>query len=266
MANKKDDTEKKAKNKKKKNKRQKAAVTKKTFLGVVAVGICALVILYVFVYMDYNEKTQTVKASNSSIRSSIEQLQVYYDNIGQYQEAIEDMEEQIIDSLEAYPADAREEDVIMLAVNLQEENDIKYSSISIDSSDTLYEIPDSIITPLEMEGYTTGLSFSKRNANYANTTDYSNLKSVIEDIFDSPNRIGINSISYSKNDEEATLEGSISLSFYSASGTGKEYIAPSMASYQAGTSDMFKTGSTYNESDEGNELDDSEKNIEEEKK
>lgn len=258
MANKKDDTEKKAKNKKKKNKRQRAAVTKKTFLGVVAVGICVLVILYVFVYMDYNEKTQTVKASNSSIRSSIEQLQVYYDNIGQYQEAIEDMEEQIIDSLEAYPADAREEDVIMLAVNLQEENDIKYSSVSLGTAETLYEIPESIITPLEMDGYNTDLKFVKRSASYVNTTDYSNLKSVIKGIFDSPNRIGIDSISYAKNDSDSTLEGSISLSFYSASGTGKEYAAPDINPYKAGTTDMFRTGSA-NKSDE-------EENVEEDKK
>jgi hypothetical protein len=117
-----------------------------------------------------------------------------------------------------------------------------------------------------MEGYTTGLSFSRRNANYVNTTDYSNLKSVIEDIFDSSNRIGINSISYSRNEEDATLEGSISLSFYSASGTGKEYSAPSMASYKAGTSDMFRTGSAYNMSDEGNELEDEEGNGEEKNK
>jgi hypothetical protein len=221
-----------------------------------------LAIVYVFVYMDYNDKTQAVKSTNASLRSSIEQLQVYSDNIEQYQAAIEDMEEQIIESLEAYPADAREEDAIMLAVNLQNDNYITYSSIGIDTSEVLYDIPGSIITPLEMEGYTTGISFSRRSASYVNTTDYSNLKSVIEGIFDSSNRIGINSISYSRNDEEATLEGSISLSFYSASGTGKEYTAPSMASYKAGTSDMFRTGSAYNGSDEGNELDEDEGNVE----
>jgi hypothetical protein len=258
MANKKDDTEKKAKNKKKKNKRQKAGVTKKTFLGVVALGICVLVILYVFVYMDYKEKTQTVEATNSSIRSSIEQLQTYYDDIEQYQAAIDEMEKQIIESMEVYPADAREEDVIMLAVNLQEDNNITYSSVSLGTAESLYEIPESIITPLEMEGYDTDLKFVKRSAIYVNTTDYSNLKSVIKGIFDSPNRIGIDSISYAKNDSDSTLNGTISLSFYSASGTGKEYVAPDINPYKEGTTDMFRTGSA-NKSDE-------EEDVEEDKK
>ena len=48
-------------------------------------------------------------------------------------------------------------------------------------------------------------------------------------------------IVYAKNEEEGTLEGNIDLYFYSAAGTGKEYVTPDIAAYLAGTGDIFQT-------------------------
>jgi Tfp pilus assembly protein PilO len=261
MAKNKEAKVKKTKEKRSKEKKPKAKITQKTFVNVVAIGVCALIVIYVFIYRDYASRTEEIKSSNKELQNTIDELQTYADNIDQYKSAIEDMQNQIDESLSVYPADAREEDIVMLAVNIQEDNDVTYSSIGMEEAEVVYEIPDSLVTSLGMEGYDDSIKFTKKSANYVNDLDYGNLKSVIEQIFDSPNRIGIDSISYSKNDEEAILEGSIALYFYSASGTGKEYEAPDIAAYTAGTSDMFKTGSAYRSNEESG-LEDEEENGE----
>jgi Tfp pilus assembly protein PilO len=217
----------------------------KTFLTIVAVGVVVLLMVYVLVYMDYSERTQEVTASNASVQATIDELQVYADNLPQYESAISDMEAQINERLSEYPADAREEDIIMLAVGLQNKSNITYSTIGMEESEVVYEIPSTVAKQVEMEGYDSDIDFVRKHANLVNVTDYSNLKTIVEQIFASSNRIGIDSISYSKNDTDATLEGSISLYLYSATGTGKEYESPNMTTYRAGTTDMFKTGSLY---------------------
>lgn len=78
------------------------------------------------------------------------------------------------------------------------------------------------------------------NATYANEVSYSGLKSMIQMIFDNDSRIGIQNITYSKGDEEnSNLTGHMDLIFYSASGTGKEYVAPDIVPYLAGTDNIF---------------------------
>jgi Tfp pilus assembly protein PilO len=233
-----------------KEKKKTKVFTQKTFLAVVAFGIVFLILIYVLVYMDYSEKTNEIIASNQSTKATIDELQEYSDNLSQYESAISDMVTQINERLNEYPADAREEDIIMLAVGLQNKSDITYSSIGMEESVVVYEIPSSVVNQVEMEGYDSDIDFVRKHANLVNVTDYSSLKTIVEQIFKSSNRIGIDSISYSKNDIDATLEGSISLYLYSATGTGKEYKSPNMTNYKAGTTDLFKTDSLYSSTTE----------------
>jgi hypothetical protein len=183
-----------------------------------------------------------------------------------YQNAISEMETQIKDMLGEYPADAREEDILMLAVQIQKNNDIAYNSIAMEETDMEYDIPSTLVSQVGVEDFNSDIVFRQKHATYVNVTDYNNLKSVIQEIYASPNRIGIDNISYAKNEEDGTLEGSVSLYFYSASGTGKEYAAPDIAEYLAGTSDMFQTGTPRKadeEIGEENEQEDEQENAQE---
>ena len=63
---------------------------------------------------------------------------------------------------------------------------------------------------------------------------------MIRQIYESDNRIGIDNIVYTKNEEYGLLEGNIDIYFYSLAGTDKEYAAPDIAEYPAGTSDPFR--------------------------
>lgn len=241
---KKDKAEKKQKVKKSPEKKKtdlKKLFNKNTFLGITLGGLLILVVIYVFVYMDYTEKTQELTDSNTELEAEIDKLQEYANNIETYRSEINDIKTAIEDIIAEYPADAREEDVIMLAVQVQERNAIAYDAINMEPAEGVYTIPYDNVRLASIEGLDNELTFAQKHAVYVNTTNYDNLKSIIEQVYRSDNRIGISSIVYAKNEENGTLDGSIDLYFYSAAGTDKEYEAPDISAYLAGTSDLFKS-------------------------
>lgn len=212
----------------------------RVFYGILLVGVLMLVVSYVFVYLDYQIKTEEKEASNEKLRAQVEVLEDYYNNMDQYVSETNQMVEEIGQILSAYPADAKEEDMIMLAVNLQEQNAISYHSINMEEKETVYDIPSQVVTPAQIAGFDRNIQFIRKHASYSNVTNYDELKGCLETIFNSPNRLGIDNIVYVKNEEDGTLEGNINLYFYSATGTGKEYTAPDIAQYLAGTRDIFR--------------------------
>lgn len=236
--------EKKSPAKKKKQlnvKTLKKYFNQKTFLGIGMAGILLLLIVYVFVYLDYSQKTEELQLSNETLQKTVNELQNYYDNMPQYQAEIEEIKTSIQEIMEEYPAEAREEDIVMLAVQLQEKNAIVYDAINMDETEGVYTVPYDSISLADIEGYDRDLIFARKLGTYSSVTTYDNLKGCVEQIFESPNRIGIKEIVYIKNEEDGTLEGSIDLYFYSAAGTGKEYVTPDIAEYMAGTTDLFQS-------------------------
>lgn len=219
----------------------KGYLNKKAFLGITVVGAAILLVVYVYVYLDYTAKTDELTASNMTLQQEVNELQKYADNMAQYQSEIDEMRTAISDIMAEYPADAREEDIIMLAVQLQNRNVIAYDAINMEETEGVYTIPYDNVRLASIEGFDNDLIFTQKHAVYVNTTNYENLKSVIDQIYASKNRIGINSIVYAKNEENGTLEGNIDLYFYSAVGTDKEYELPDIAAYLAGTSDLFQS-------------------------
>jgi hypothetical protein len=234
----------------------------KTFYGICIVGVVVLVILYVFVFLDYSQKTDTLTTSNQSLKLQVEKLQEYSDNMALYQSQINDMKTEIADILGEYPAGAKEEDVIMLAVEMQKSNQIGYSTINMDETEELYSIPYEEVTGVGIEGLDSNLIYAGKRATYGVTTTYSDLKSVIAQIFASDNRIGINDIVLVKNEEDGTLSGNIDLYFYSAVGNGKEYTVPDISKYMAGTEDIFNSLKTTASSQASEDSDGEETEVE----
>ncbi|MBD5451959.1 MAG: hypothetical protein HDR25_04900 [Lachnospiraceae bacterium] len=239
---------KKVKTKKEKKEKQpreykplKTYFTQKTFLGVTLVGVLALVAVYVFVYTDYTERTTELIASNEELQSIVTELEDYNTNMEQYKIEIEEIKTEINAILDQYPSDAREEDMIMLAENLQKRNVIDFDAINMDEKEPVYTVEPYLVQAAAMEGLDESLVFTQKQAVYVNETTYPNLKAVIEQIYESDNRIGINNIVYTKNEEFGVLEGNFDIYFYSVAGTDKEYVAPNITPYIKGTKDPFKS-------------------------
>lgn len=237
-----------AKEKKQKKEKQsrgrkplKTYFNQKTFLGVTLGGMLVLVVVYVFVYLDYTQRTEELETSNNELRAVVSELEEYNNNLEQYKSEIEEIKAEADAILAQYPADTREEDAIMLAVRLQEDNIIDYDAINMEEKEGVYTIEPYLVTAAGLEGLDESLVFAKKHAVYVNETTYPYLKSIIQQIYESGNRIGIDNIVYTKNEEYGILEGNIDIYFYSLAGTDKEYVAPDIAQYAAGTEDLFRS-------------------------
>lgn len=236
----KDKTAKKEK-KVKESKPIKNYFNQKTFLGVTLVGVLILVVIYVFVYLDFTQRTEELEQSNSELLATVRELEEYNTNMESYKVEIEEIKAEINAILDEYPADAREEDAIMLAVELGERNTIDFDAINMEEKESVYTVEPYLVTAAALEGLDESLVFTQKHAVYVNETTYQELKSVIRQIYESDNRIGIDNIVYTRNEEYGILEGNIDLYFYSLVGTDKEYELPDIAEYSAGTSDPFKS-------------------------
>lgn len=213
---------------------------KNLLLYVAAIGALLMILVYVFVFQRLTTEAEAIETSNRELSKRVNELKGYYDNRENYLKGIQ-MTEQLIDELlTVYPADARDEDVIMLAVQMQQGNDGEFLSINVDRGDALHVVSAETISAAASEKYNQSIQFRDLYATYVNEVGYPGLKSMIQTIYDSSNRIGIQNIAFTRGDEEnPKLSGHIDLVFYSVTGTGKEYVTPDIVPYIAGTDNIF---------------------------
>lgn len=223
-------------------------INQKTFLGVLILGVVVLLLVYFMVFQKYNDKTESLKAENTTLRGEVQIAKKYYDEMETNQRRIDEIRSYLNEMLDEYPADAREEDAIMMGVDMEAMcgEDFQYKEINIAESEVLYTIPEEEVVTAGIEELTNTIEFVERNVTYSGKLDYSDLKKCIQQIYSNPNRIGIYNVAIAKQ-ETATddgvsshLEGNIDVSFYSVTGTNKTYVAPDIAEYEDGTSNPFK--------------------------
>lgn len=212
---------------------------KKVMTYIALIGTVVLVMVYVLVYMKFTTLTEALEATNNNMQRDVDILKEYYEHMDEYQQDIMAMREEIDEILSAYPADAREEDVLMLAVNMQEENVVNFSNINMEQPALVVAVPQNIVEAAAVDNLNSEIDFMEKKSTYVMETDYSNLKGLVETIYASDNRIAINNIALTMDDGGKILSGNIDVSFYSAAGTGKEYEAPDIEEYISGVSDLF---------------------------
>lgn len=213
---------------------------KNLLIYVAAFGALLMIAVYFLVYNRFIEQAETIESSNKELSARVDELKVYYDNRETYIKLTQVTEQLIDEIMLAYPADAREEDAIILAVRMQRESGASFQSVSMEKGSSIHTVTAETVAAANSEKYAEEIQFYTMNATYANEVSYSGLKSMIQMIFDNDSRIGIQNITYSKGDEEnSNLTGHMDLIFYSASGTGKEYVAPDIVPYLAGTDNIF---------------------------
>lgn len=209
------------------------------FFTVVILGLALAAVVYLYVFKAYNEKTDALVSSNRQLATRVEELRVFYEKMPEYKEQIALMTDDIQKRLGEFPADVKEEDVIYLALRTWEEGILAaYSNITVAEREEMALIPAETVQAAGIEGLDKEIGFRQRMATYTNTTTYSNMKDLIESINRNQEQLAITSVAYSVNDEKL-LEGSIDVTFYMVSGTGKEYVPRTFKDYPVGISNLF---------------------------
>ena len=93
-------------------------------------GILMVLLVYVFVFQNLQLKNQDLGIKVSKLQTEHTQLLDMKNNQKAHASDTKEMQGQIDKLLKKYPADAKEEDAIMFAKNLEDKNEIHVSDIS----------------------------------------------------------------------------------------------------------------------------------------
>lgn len=106
-------------------------------------GVIVAVLVYYFVYMPYTEKTTVLENENRTLETRVNLLQALANQRDDLIAETKEKEEKTLEILERFPADVREEDIIMLAVQLQNEAPYEYvTGVQIGLPVDVYTVPD----------------------------------------------------------------------------------------------------------------------------
>ncbi|MCR5721553.1 MAG: hypothetical protein K6G72_04345, partial [Lachnospiraceae bacterium] len=114
---------------------------KKIFLYVVLVGLLGFLAFYMLVFQKYEEKTENLRRQNANLRTQVDELKKVYDNLEAYRQTIAMMDGFIVTTLSQYPADVREEDALVIAVDTLNKAYVEYSTINIKEKEEVGAIP-----------------------------------------------------------------------------------------------------------------------------
>lgn len=214
---------------------------KNIMVYVAAIGAVLMVLVYFLVYRKLVDEADKINDANRVLAQRVNELKGYYDARETNLANTLLLEQLAGELLTTYPADAREEDAIILAGQMQRESGAEFLNINMDrGGDPIHVVSAETVQAANSEQYTQEIQFRNMSVTYINEVSYSGLKNLIQMVYDSNNRIGIENISYSRgNEENPNLSGQVDLVLYSVSGTGKEYVTPDIIPYLAGTDNIF---------------------------
>lgn len=243
-------------------------------------GVIIVVLVYYFAYMPYTKKTAVLNNENKTLETRVNLLQALANQRDDLTTATKENEEKTLEILNRFPADVREEDIIMLAVQLQNEAPYEYiSGVQIGLPVDVYTVPDissqvesqaaayfgtaaqstqsadpaadaaeTVVVPAttqeDLEPGEISLAgnyvLKSRSAEIAAVTTYEGFKNAIGMITKRNDRTQL-SVMASYDIESGLVDSNISLVTNYMSGTGKQYVAPAVPFVQQGTNNIFGT-------------------------
>ena len=211
-----------------------------TMYVVILLSVLVCVLLHMYVASPKKEETAQLKSENDTLEIRVNKIKEYYDKMEEYRAEIADMTQQIQQMIFPFPADVKEEDILMVAFATQkDENLIGYKNISVADREEIQTIDAKIVKDAQIEGLDKELVFRKRGVDYSNLTTYQSLKKAIEEIDKTNYDVAISNIVYSYDKEKQLLDGVISCDYYSAIGTGKTYKELELKDFPRGVTEIF---------------------------
>ncbi len=213
-------------------------------LIVIAAGILLVFFSYFYGYSILREKKEEVKSQNETLESQIRTLEEISAQKEQYIAQTQEMQESMNAKIQQFPADMISEDIILYIRNLEQKTDSYVHSISTpDKQYVNITVPaeNDILSSFEdITGVITDYSFrndgkvpevasmqlAQIESDISCSVTYQGFKEFITEIAESENRKSIDNISLTFNENTGDLAGSMTITYYALSGTGREYLQP----------------------------------------
>ncbi len=242
------------------------------FIGILFFGVT----LY-WVFLPAQEKVEEMNNENIVLRQQITDLTIKNNNKETYLTEMEKMFQEIEDIYAVFPVNVKAEDVILMAINQELVSPMIVESVNIEQlapvnfdellppeeeHDHTYDLGENDVLgvddePLDSAEDTTAVEDSAeeeidwlytRKATFNYGVSYEGLKRSIRHIVDQPDRMAIETLTVTFDENTGLLIGSTTLNMYLAPyQIGKEYIQPDFSSVLLGTDNIFGTISIHGE-------------------
>ena len=237
-------------------------------LLLVVGGILIAVVAFFLGYKKIDEKTVSIQAQNQTLQQQVRRLDDISLKQDSYGKEMQSFEQDIASIVKKYPAEEREEDVILYAREMELKRELDVKNIQISKANLIYSLVTSTLggdgsntsTEQPAETETTGssvdtelgiktisevslpaVSLYSTVANYKFTVGYENIKACFADIYQHADSRNVTSIALSYDEETGQLIGDMSLNLYYLSGTDKVYKEPDAGVMLHGKDDLFGT-------------------------
>ncbi len=251
-------------------------VTKKDILLLIALaGVLVAVCTYFLVYQPLNEKTAAMETENATLQTRVDELQVLKDNEQKYLSDTAAMKAENDEILNRFPADVRSEDMIMLATQMGYAAPVIVVDATMEDPEDLYHIgaraaaaaaeeaaaaaaaaqaaadpaatdptavdpaaADPAVAPAPAVPEAEQIMYGRKMVISFRGT-YEAMKNCIEYIYGSTDRRIVGAVNATYEPDTGLVAVKMGASMYYVTGTGKEYVEPSIPFIPQGTDDIF---------------------------
>jgi len=175
---------------------------------MILVGILVAFLVYQTSFKTTMEEVEALQNEQNSLRSQIKDLEPIKANAPFYQSEMARYEKEIEDLVAAYPVDIIYEDGIMYIVNLMEEVDVDFATLTVKPA------ASNVISSVDGNAKRYSLTCAELATKY-DAADYDSLKELLDYIYKNENfKNTITSVSMSFDKEEGTISGALNVNMY----------------------------------------------------
>ena len=212
----------------------------------ILLGLLVFLVSYLGICDTYNDKKAEVNSQIESLQPRLNELRGYYANLSSYQSEIDRIKDSVNTDLSQYPSDVRSEDMIMYANELEEKLGITVEEINLTDPHVVaqFSVPkqtDNSYELVPVAAMQSGIEIKCK-------LNYSQLKKLIDYIYNNSKQTIIDNISVSYDAETGGLTGTVTLEKYFISSSDYQYTETKIPSVKRGTTDPFGTFSVTTES------------------
>ncbi|MCI7596483.1 MAG: hypothetical protein MSS92_09760 [Lachnospiraceae bacterium] len=226
-------------------------------LMLVMLGVVLVFCSYYFGFRTLKSWRQGVEQENMALEGQIRVLREISADQEQYVQDAKELKGEMDKILAQFPADMTSEDIILYMRDLEKKNAAYISSITLPGQTNVAVAAEKEVDVLNQYGDITGavaansfvndgsvpdtanMYLSKIESDVAFSVSYGGLKNMISDITMGQERKSIDEISLVFNENTGDLSGSMTINYFVLSGTGKEYIQPTITGNRHGIESIF---------------------------
>ena len=224
---------------------------------VILVGILLVMASYYLGYRTFKSRTDILKQQNQILESQIQTLEGISAEKDAYVAKTEEMQTSMNDIIQKFPSNMISEDIILYMRNLEQKTDSYVHNITTpakqyvnitatEETDVLSSMED-VTGAIREYGFvndgkvpdTRSMQLAQVDSAVNCSITYKGLKDIVTDITENDNRKSIDNISLVFNENTGDLAGSMTVIYYTLSGTGREYLQPTITGTSHGIECIF---------------------------